>query len=44
VIEQADRNKAEGEGICGAPEPEILMQDIKRAKHDDQQGSFHRFV
>jgi hypothetical protein len=41
VVEQPDRKETEDEGMSRAPEPEILMQDIKHPDDDHQQGSLH---
>ena len=41
MIEEPDRNKAKDEGMGGAPEPKILVQDIERYDCDDKEDSFH---
>jgi hypothetical protein len=41
VIGQPDGNKTKGEWTRRAPEPEVLMQDIKSTNDDQQQCSLH---
>jgi hypothetical protein len=41
VVEQPDGNETEDEGTRRAPEPEVLMEDIKSTNDDQQQWPFH---
>jgi hypothetical protein len=44
LIEEPDRNKTKDEGMRGAPEPKILVQEIERYHSNDKEGSFHVFL
>ena len=44
MIEEPDRNKAKDERMGGAPEPKILVQEIKRYNSNDKEDSFHVFL
>jgi hypothetical protein len=41
VVKQPDWKETEDEGTRLAPEPEILMQDIKSTNNNQQQCSLH---